>query len=138
MRFAKEKNERWETIPFHEYPYFNFGMRFPRSVTVVRAPQNALLVPSRPCGTSTSSTACGQRSNPDQLHRPGPCKPAQNSGWCRAFPAVSLWAMPRFVLNAFEAFKVRTLDMESAAIAHVADANEVPYIAVRSRSGPGR
>ena len=33
---------------------------------------------------------------------------------------------------AFETFGARVLDMESAAVAHVAYANDVPYIAIRS------
>ena len=35
---------------------------------------------------------------------------------------------------AFETFGARVLDMESAAVAHVAWANRVPFIAVRSLS----
>ena len=35
---------------------------------------------------------------------------------------------------AFETFGARVLDMESAAVAHVAYANDVPFIAIRSLS----
>ena len=35
---------------------------------------------------------------------------------------------------AFETFGARVLDMESAPVAHVAYANDVPFIAVRSRA----
>ena len=36
--------------------------------------------------------------------------------------------------GAFETFGARVLDMESAAVAHVAYANGVPFIAIRSLS----
>ena len=51
MLFAREVNGDWETIPFFDYPYANFGMMFPRAVTVLREgdeqPQVSLLVPGR-------------------------------------------------------------------------------------------
>ena len=37
MLFAREVDGGWMTMPFFEYPYANFGMMFPRSVTVLRA-----------------------------------------------------------------------------------------------------
>ena len=37
MLFAREVDDGWMTMPFFEYPYANFGMMFPRSVTVLRA-----------------------------------------------------------------------------------------------------
>ena len=36
MLFAREVDGGWATMPFFEYPYANFGMMFPRSVTVLR------------------------------------------------------------------------------------------------------
>ena len=39
MLFAREVDGGWMTMPFFEYPHGNFGMMFPRSVTVLqRAP----------------------------------------------------------------------------------------------------
>ena len=35
--FTREVDGGWATMPFFEYPYGNFGMMFPRSVTVLRA-----------------------------------------------------------------------------------------------------
>ena len=35
MLFAREVDGGWMTMPFFEYPYANFGMMFPRSVTVL-------------------------------------------------------------------------------------------------------
>ena len=36
MLFARQVEGGWATMPFFEYPYANFGMMFPRSVTVTR------------------------------------------------------------------------------------------------------
>ena len=38
---AREVEDEWSTPPFFEYPYANFGMMFPRSVTVQRADADA-------------------------------------------------------------------------------------------------
>ena len=50
--FAREVEDGWSTPPFFDYPYANFGMMFPRSVTVQRADAVARLPgvtpPSRP------------------------------------------------------------------------------------------
>ena len=37
MLFAREVDGGWATMPFFEYPHGNYGMMFPRSVTVLRA-----------------------------------------------------------------------------------------------------
>ena len=37
MLFARKAGDGWEKPPFFEYPFANFGMMFPRSVTVSRA-----------------------------------------------------------------------------------------------------
>ena len=37
MLFAREVDDGWATLPFFTYPYANFGMMFPRSVTVLRS-----------------------------------------------------------------------------------------------------
>ena len=51
MLFAREADGGWATMPFFEYPYANFGMMFPRSVTVLRpgaeAARDPVLVPRR-------------------------------------------------------------------------------------------
>ena len=39
--FAREIEGEWSTPPFFDYPYENFGMMFPRSVTVQRAGADA-------------------------------------------------------------------------------------------------
>ena len=137
MLFARETDGGWATMPFFEYPYGNFGMMFPRSVTVLRAgadgPETrfwfpvdeALLAAARRAADTVALARC--TADGRCLDRP-PRIAVGGSG-------VSGGA---FVDNAafrtwvFETFGARVLDMESAAVAHVAYANDVPFVAVRS------
>ena len=137
MLYAREVEGGWETIPFFEYPYANRGMMFPRSVTVTRAgsgqPEtrfwfpvdDGLLAGARRAAEDVTLSGC--RTEDSCLPRP----PRIVIGG----PGVSGSA---FVDNAafrdyvFETFGARVLDMESAPVAHVAYANDVPFIAVRS------
>lgn len=135
--FAREVDGGWAKVPFFEYPYGNFGMMFPRSVTVLRADvdgpetrfwfpvDEALLEAARSAADKVTLARC--TSDGRCLGRP-PRIAVGGSG-------VSGGA---FVDNAafrtwvFETFGARLLDMESAAVAHVAYANDVPFVAVRS------
>ena len=137
MLFAREVDGGWATMPFFEYPYGNFGMMFPRSVTVLRTgadgPETrfwfpvdaALLAAARRAADKVTLARC--TADDRCLDRP-PRIAVGGSG-------VSGGA---FVDNAafrtwvFETFGARVLDMESAAVAHVAHANGVPFVAVRS------
>ncbi len=137
MLFAREVHGGWATMPFFEYPYGNFGMMFPRSVTVLRAgaegPETrfwfpvdeALLAAARRAADKVTLARC--TADGRCLDRP-PRIAVGGSG-------VSGGA---FVDNAafrtwvFETFGAQVLDMESAAVAHVAYANGVPFVAVRS------
>ena len=147
LLLAREIEGGWERPPFFEYPFANFGMMFPRSVTVQRAgaegPETrfwfpvdaALLAAARAASANVALARC--TADDSCLGR----SPRVVVGG----PGVSGSA---FVDNAafreytFATFGARVLDMESAAVAHVAFANEVPFIAVRSLSdlaggGPG-
>lgn len=139
MLFAREADGGWATMPFFEYPYGNFGMMFPRSVTVLRAgadgPETrfwfpvdeALLEAARSAAENVTLARCTADGRCLDRH---PRIAVGGSG-------VSGGA---FVDNAafrtwvFETFGARLLDMESAVVAHVAYANDVPFIAVRSLS----
>ena len=136
MLFAREVDGGWATMPFFEYPYANFGMMFPRSVTVLRPgadhPQTrfwfpvdeALLASARSVANDAALARCTAE---DMCLNEAPRIVVGGSG-------VSGGA---FIDNAaFRtwAFGARVLDMESAAVAHVAYANDVPFIAVRSLS----
>ena len=139
MVFAREVDGGWATIPFFEYPHANFGMMFPRSVTVLRAgadaPEtrfwfdvdHALLESARRAVSDVRLASCTVK---DRCLNRTPRVVVGGSGVSGS----------GFVDNAgfriwiFETFGARVLDMESAAVAHVAYANGVPSIAVRSLS----
>ncbi|MDE0695242.1 MAG: 5'-methylthioadenosine/S-adenosylhomocysteine nucleosidase [Boseongicola sp.] len=137
MLFAREVDGSWATMPFFEYPYGNFGMMFPRSVTVLHAgadgPETrfwfpvdeALLEAARGAADKVTLARCTA------------------DGRClERLPRIVVGGSGvsggAFVDNAdfrtwvFETFGARLLDMESAAVAHVAYANGVPFVAVRS------
>ena len=136
---AREVEDEWSTPPFFEYPYANFGMMFPRSVTVQRAGSDApetrfwfpvddsLLAAARVAAADVELDHC---TADDTCLRHAPRIVVGGAG-------VSGGA---FVDNAafrghtFVTFGARVLDMESAAVAHVAYANDMPFIAVRSLS----
>ncbi len=137
MLFARKVGGGWATMPFFEYPYGNFGMMFPRSVTVLRegseAPETRFWFPVDEVmlagvGRAASGTVLARCVTQDRCLRDAPRIVVGGAG-------VSGGA---FIDNAdfrrwvFETFEARVLDMESAAVAHVAYANHVPFIAVRS------
>lgn len=137
--FARQVEDGWSAAPFFEYPYPNFGMMFPRSVTVQRAGADApetrfwfpvdgaLLAAARAAAAEAALSRC----TPDDT-----ClrtEPRVVIGG----PGVSGSAFidnASFRDYAFRTFGARVLDMESAAVAHVAYANDVPFIAIRSLS----
>ena len=136
---ARESDGGWSKPPFFEYPFANFGMMFPRSVTALRAgadaPETRFWFPVDEhllelAGAAVTDVAL-ERCTPE-----GRCL-GQEPRIVLGGPGVSGGA---FVDNAafrsytFETFGARVLDMESAAVAHVAWANGVPFIAVRSLS----
>ena len=137
--FAREVEEGWRTPPFFAYPYANFGMLFPRSVTVQRvgtaAPETrfwfpvdqALLAAGRRAAANVALDRCTARD--DCLE--------QDPRVVVGGPGVSGGAFidnAAFREYAFATFGARVLDMESAAVAHVAYANRVPFLAIRSLS----
>ena len=136
---AREAAGGWSKPPFFEYPFANFGMMFPRSVTVLRdgldTPQTRFWFPADEALLALARTAAADVT----LDR---CTP--DNACLELAPRVVIGGAGvsggAFVDNAefrgytFEAFGARVLDMESAAVAHVAWANRVPFIAIRSLS----
>ena len=139
LLFAREVDGGWVKPPFFEYPYANFGMMFPRSVDVQKEAQSEqetrFWFP-----VDQSMLEEFQKSVDDIVLKR--CTPEN----------VCLEQTPRiivggsgvsggaFIDNAefrkyvFDTFGASVLDMESAPAAHVAYANDVPFIAVRSLS----
>ena len=139
MHFARETEDGWATMPFFEYPYANFGMMFPRSVTVLRAgadqPETRFWFPvdeALLAGASRAAAdvALARCTADERCLQEAPRIVVGGAGVSgSAFvdnAAFRTWA--------FGTFGARVLDMESAAVAHVAYANDVPFIAVRSLS----
>ncbi|MDE2773082.1 MAG: 5'-methylthioadenosine/S-adenosylhomocysteine nucleosidase [Gemmatimonadota bacterium] len=139
MLFAREVDGGWATIPSFEYPYGNFGMMFPRAVTVLRAgadrPETRFWFPADEAMLARAAriaeeVALARCTAEEQCLSEPP----------RVFVGGSGVSGGAFIDNAafrawaFETFGARVLDMESAAVAHVAYANDVPFIAVRSLS----
>ena len=137
--FAREVEDDWSTPPFFDYPYANFGMMFPRSVTVQRAgaaaPETRFWFPV----DDSLLAAAGRAAVDVELSH---C--TADDTCLRHTPRIIVGGAGvsggAFVDNAtfrehtFDTFGTRVLDMESAAVAHVAYANRVPFIAVRSLS----
>lgn len=137
--FAREIGDDWQVPPFFEYPYANYGMMFPRSVDVQRAGSDELEVKfwfdmdKRLLQTARTIAAEVELN---------PC--TQDNTCLEQTPRIIVGGSGvsggSFIDNAefrtyiFATFGASVLDMESAAVAHVAYANEIPYIAVRSVS----
>ena len=137
MAFAREVEDGWMTMPFFEYPHGNFGMMFPRSVTVLRpgaeVPETRFWFPVdealfASAGSAANDVTLARCTAEDKCLEGVPKIVVGGSGVSgSAFidnAAFRTWA--------FETFGARVLDMESAAVAHVAYANDVPFLAVRS------
>ncbi len=137
MLFAREVDEGWVTMPIFEYPYANFGMMFPRSVTVLRSDagepetrfwfqtDEEMLAGARLAAAHVKLSHCtAEDSCLDEVPRIVVGGSGISGSAFIDNTAFRAWA--------FETFGARVLDMESAAVAHVAYANDVPFIAIRS------
>ena len=137
--FARDTGNGYLTLPFFEYGFENFGMMHPRSLTVLRAGSNEIetrfwfpvdekgLEAARAVAPSIDLKNC---ASADVCLRHKPKVEVGGSG-------VSGGAFvdnKAFREYAYGTFRARVLDMESAAVAHVAYVNEVPFLAVRSLS----
>ena len=137
MLLARETDGGWATMPFFEYPYGNFGMMFPRSVTVLRAgadgPETRFWFPVDETLLAAARRAAGKvtlaRCTADGRCLDRPPRIAVGGSGVSGGAFVDNAAFRTWV---FETFGARVLDMESAAVAHVAYANDVPFVAVRS------
>ncbi|MDE0221789.1 MAG: 5'-methylthioadenosine/S-adenosylhomocysteine nucleosidase [Spirochaetaceae bacterium] len=136
---AREVEGEWSMPPFFDYPYPNFGMMFPRAVTVQRAGADApetrfwfpvdasLLVAARVAAADVELDQC---TADDTCLRNTPRIVVGGAG----VSGSAFVDNAAFREHTFDTFGAKVLDMESAAVAHVAYANGVPFIAVRSLS----
>lgn len=139
MLFARETDDGWATMPFFEYPYGHLGMMFPRAVTVLR--RGAEQPETRFWFTVDERLLASARSMADRVA----LRRCTTEGSClEETPRIVIGGSgvsgSAFVDNAafrtwtYQTFDARVLDMESAAVAHVAYANDIPFIGVRSLS----
>lgn len=146
--FAKETLQGWD--PGRAKEFGNFGMMFPQRVSVTRkdAPPDSLERRYWFESETSMLDAARRVAGSVRLNR---CTP---KGEClNSEPKVVVGGNgvsgPTFVDNAtyrtwvWETFQADALDMETAAVAHVAYVNKVPFIAFRSLSdlaggGPGK
>ena len=135
--FARETGDGWSTMPFFEYPFANFGMMFPRSLTVLRsgagAPETRFWFPVDEGLLDQTRTAIDgvalERCTAEDECLPRTPRIVIGGAGVSGGAFIDNAA---FRAYAFETFGARVLDMESAAVAHVAWSNRVPFIAVRS------
>ncbi len=135
--FARKVGKGWAKPPFFKYPYANFGMMFPRAIKVPRA---GIDQPEDRFWFSVDKmllSAAHRAANDVTLARCTAEKRCLNRSPRIVIggPGVSGSAFvdnTAFRAYVFRTFGARVLDMESGAVAHVAYANDVPFIAVRS------
>lgn len=145
--FARETPKGFELPPGKTAEVANFGMMFPQGVRVFSEGQDdaprqlwfdvdpAMLAVARAADTSQMLQRC---SSPTVcLLQPPQVRIGGNGVSGPAF--VDNAAFRTYV---FDTFKAQVLDMETAAIAHVAATNAIPFIAFRALSdlaggGPG-
>jgi len=135
--FAREVNGRFEPPPFIKTPFPNHGMIFPTELGV-RSAKAGLekrfwfdADPEMMAAAGKIGAVQLKRCTADQscLHDAPRLAVGGNGVSGQAF--VDNAAFRQYV---FETFKAQVLDMESAAVATVAYANGVPFIAFRSLS----
>jgi adenosylhomocysteine nucleosidase len=136
--FAREKDGVYTVPPFEEKQLGNFGMIFPQPVQILRGaspPEKRYWFPVDPQLLTLAQRVAGKVTLKDctaehncLVHKPKIVVGGHGvSG--QAFvdnTAFREWA--------YKTFDAKVLDMESAAVAHVAYANQTPFIAFRSLS----
>jgi adenosylhomocysteine nucleosidase len=137
--FARETAAGWRLPSFFDRPFPNYGMIFPQPVEVARAgamvPEQrfwfpvdaAMLAVAREVEHTVKLATCTTDNH--CFERPPRVAVGGNGVSGQAF--VDNRDFRKFT---FKTFQARVLDMESAAVAHVAYANGVPFIAFRSLS----
>lgn len=135
--FAREKDGKFQPPPWEKTPYPNFGMIYPTDVWVSRtgkASEQHFWFDVDP-----GMLAAARKVDPVELKRctvPGACldhTPHLVVGG-NGVSGQAFVDNAKFRQYVFETFKAQVLDMESAAVAMVAYANGIPFIAFRSLS----
>lgn len=139
MVLARESGDGYAVPPFYGKPFANFGMMFPQPVDVRR--EGGTAVEEKFWFASDPALLAAARKAAETVE----LKRCDDEGTCLSnTPTVSVGGNgvsgSAFVDNAafrqyvFDTFEAKVLDMESAAAAQVAYANQVPFVAIRSLS----
>ncbi len=139
--FAREVDGRFVPQSFYSAKdlYPNFGMIFPSKTEVMRAglnkPEHRFWFPVDARLLAVARRVAGDvtLANCDPKGHCSTHKPKVLVGG-NGVSGQSFVDNAKFRAYVFDTFKARALDMESAAVAHVAYANGVPYIVFRSLS----
>ncbi|WP_172329964.1 5'-methylthioadenosine/S-adenosylhomocysteine nucleosidase [Mangrovicoccus sp. HB161399] len=136
---ARETSDGYMQLPFVPTDFPNYGMIFPKAVEVMRegidAPERKFWFEADPALLATAEKVAAEiefedcASETDCLSEPPEVVVGGNGVSGMAF--LDNADFRRYV---FETFDAHVVDMESAAVAQVAWANQVPFIAFRSLS----
>ena len=137
--FARKTDDGWDLPPFADKDFANFGMIFPQNVQVTSARSSE--IESRvwfPVDTGLLDLARRATAAVDlrDCAQPTAClsKPPRVIVGGSGVSGMAFVDNADFRKYAFDSFHASVLDMESAAVAHIAYVNDVPFIAVRSLS----
>lgn len=143
---ARERDGEMVTPRYFKTPFPNFEMMFPREVDVVsasNAPSTKFWFEVDPTMLGAARKIAGTiKLEGCSAHGACLTKEPKVSVGGNGVSGTAFVDNTRFRSWAHETFDARVLDMESAAVAHVAWTNDVPFLAVRSVSdlaggGPG-
>ncbi|WP_138466515.1 5'-methylthioadenosine/S-adenosylhomocysteine nucleosidase [Poseidonocella sp. HB161398] len=136
---ARETEDGYMQLPFVPTDFPNYGMIFPKSVEVMRegieAPERKFWFEADPGLLATAETVAAEvefescAAEDDCLSAPPEVVVGGNGVSGMAFLDNA-----DFREYVFDTFDAQVVDMESAAVAQVAWANQVPFIAFRSLS----
>jgi len=135
--FAREVDGKFQPPPWAKAPFANYGMFFPNDVNVrsVNAPPEKRFWFEADAGMLAAAGNIGaidlRRCTAEQACLPGAPRLVVGGNGVSGAAFVDNAAFRQYV---FKTFNAHVLDMESAAIATVAYANGVPFIAFRSLS----
>jgi adenosylhomocysteine nucleosidase len=136
--FAREKDGGYVVPDFEEKKFPNFGMMFPQSARIAtggRAPEKRFWFPVDPQLLAVARRAAAATVLKDCTaeHKCLASKPKILVGG-HGVSGQAFVDNAAFREYAYKTFDAKVLDMESAAVAHVAYANKTPFIAFRSLS----
>lgn len=139
MIYARETEDGFAIPPWMSSDFPNYGMMFVRNTGVARPgmdePETRFWFDTDPAYLAVAEQVAAEITledcSPDNTCLPDPPRVVVSGNGVSGSVFVDNADFREWV---FETFEAQVLDMETAAIAHVAYANDVPFIAFRSLS----